>query len=123
MPQIDVLIGGQTYEVICDEGRESHVREMAHHIDRHIKSLPVAPEPVSPAQRLMMAGLVVADELSEALYRVETLEQDIESLRQAQRREHEQEVNAHKDKIQAFAQTLEKAGERLESVAARLGDL
>ena len=67
MPKVDVSINGRSYAVACDEGQQDRVRELAGMVDSRVKQL-VGPGPVGgigETQILVLAGLMLADELSE----------------------------------------------------------
>ena len=67
MPKVDVSINGRSYAVACDEGQQNRVRELAGMVDSRVKQL-VGPGPVGgigETQILVLAGLMLADELSE----------------------------------------------------------
>ena len=67
MPKVDVSINGRSYPVACDEGQQGRVRELAGMVDSRVKQL-VGPGPVGgigETQILVLAGLMLADELSE----------------------------------------------------------
>ena len=67
MPKVDVSINGRSYAVACDEGQQNRVRELAGMVDSRVKQL-IGPGPVGgvgETQILVLAGLMLADELSE----------------------------------------------------------
>ena len=67
MPKVDVSINGRSYAVACDDGQQDRVRELAGMVDSRVKQL-VGPGPVGgigETQILVLAGLMLADELSE----------------------------------------------------------
>lgn len=67
MPKVDVSINGRSYAVACDEGQQGRVRELAGMVDSRVKQL-IGPGPVGgvgETQILVLAGLMLADELTE----------------------------------------------------------
>ena len=67
MPKVDISINGRLYAVACDDGQEGRVRELAGMVDSRVKQL-TGPGPVGgvgETQILVLAGLMLADELSE----------------------------------------------------------
>ena len=67
MPKVDVSINGRSYAVACDEGQQDRVRELAGMVDSRVKQL-IGPGPVGgigETQILVLAGLMLADELTE----------------------------------------------------------
>jgi cell division protein ZapA len=66
---------------------------------------------------LVMAGLMVADRLSEAIRRIEALEEQVDGLREA-RNAAQAETKAVEDQ---FTGRLEAASKRLEMLAREMG--
>ena len=67
MAKVDISINGRLYAVACDEGQQDRVRELAEMVDSRVKQL-TGPGPVGgvgETQILVLAGLMLADELSE----------------------------------------------------------
>ena len=67
MPKIDISINGRLYAVACDDGQENRVRELAGMVESRVRQL-AGPGPVGgvgETQILVLAGLMLADELSE----------------------------------------------------------
>jgi cell division protein ZapA len=67
LPKVDVSINGRSYAVACDEGQQDRVRELAGMVDSRVKQL-IGPGPVGgvgETQILVLAGLMLADELTE----------------------------------------------------------
>jgi cell division protein ZapA len=67
VPKVDISINGRLYAVACDDGQENRVRELADMVDSRVKQL-TGPGPVGgvgETQILVLAGLMLADELSE----------------------------------------------------------
>ncbi len=80
MPEIEVQVNGRAYRLACEDGEEEHLLQLVEHINTHAKALAKSGTRVGDAQLLLMAGLMVGDELSEALDRIEEMES---STRQA----------------------------------------
>ena len=67
MPKVDISINGRLYPVACDEGQEGRVRDLADMLDQRVRAL-AGPAPVGvvgETQILVLAGLMLADELTE----------------------------------------------------------
>jgi len=67
LPKVDISINGRSYAVACDDGQEGRVRELAGMVDSRVRQL-TGPGPVGgvgETQLLVLAGLMLADELSE----------------------------------------------------------
>lgn len=63
MGQVVVEIGGRGYTLSCRDGDESHLTELASGIAEKAESLTKSLGPMSEARLLLMAALMVADEL------------------------------------------------------------
>ena len=75
MAQIEVTINGHAYQVACDDGEEEHLLNLADYVDRKIGELAKTLGQVGEARLMLMAGRVIADELSETMDKLETIQQ------------------------------------------------
>jgi len=116
MPLVNVLVNGRAYTVACDEGEEGHVRELGQFVDKRVRELSGSVGQVGDARLLLMASLVVADELSEALAKLQERENELAALKSAAASAKESREKG--EEIAAGA--LEGAALRLEAIAARL---
>lgn len=66
MPQVTVKVNGREYDLTCGDGEEAHLLELAQYVDAKINAVRGSGTNVSDAQLLLMAGIVIADELSDA---------------------------------------------------------
>ena len=66
MAQVEVTINGRDYRVACDDGQEAHLTQLAQYVDRRVSELVAAVGQVGEARLLVMASLLIADELLEA---------------------------------------------------------
>jgi cell division protein ZapA len=67
LAKVDISINGRVYAVACDEGQEDRVRELAEMVDARVRQLTGAVPVGSFGEThiLVLAGLMLADELSE----------------------------------------------------------
>jgi cell division protein ZapA len=65
MAQVEVSINGRSYMVACGEGQEAHVARLGRYIDQKVQTLVKVVGQVGDARLLLMASLLVADELNE----------------------------------------------------------
>lgn len=100
MPEVTVRINGRSYELACGEGEEGHLQEMAAYVDAKIASIRDASGGRSDGQLLVLASILIADELSDERKRI-----------------NESELAADLANQVSF---LESASVRLEALAARL---
>jgi cell division protein ZapA len=106
MPTIEVLVNGRRHAVQCGAGEEARVRQLASYVDRRIADLARGQTQVGDARLLLMASLVVADELSDAFDEIKRLRASVEEQGGGGERE--------------AAAALEQAAQRIEAIAADL---
>ena len=61
MPQIEIEIGGRSFEVACQEGEEHYLRAAAAMLDEEASVLASQIGRIPEARMLLMAGLMLAD--------------------------------------------------------------
>lgn len=66
MAQIKIKINGRTYEIACDDGQEEHVARLGRYLDTKVGELASQVGQVGDTRLLVMASLMITDELSEA---------------------------------------------------------
>lgn len=112
MPQITVQVNDRPYTMVCDEGEQDHISELAEFLDREVIELKGKFGQVGDSRLLMMAGIVVADKLSEALNQIETLREEVQGLR-----------DARAVAVERSKSSDDTIAEKLEAVAGRIEDL
>ena len=65
MAQVTVTINDRDYEIACDDGQENHLIKLSQFVDKRLRKLTDAIGQVGDARLLVMASLLLADELSE----------------------------------------------------------
>ncbi len=100
MPVVKVSVNGQDYQVVCEEGQEAHLGNMADYVDKRVAQLAEDVGQVGEARLILMASLMIADELSDAI-------DEMDGLRSGTGAE---DASA----------TYEHLASRIESIAARL---
>ena len=61
MPQVEILIGGRSFEVACQDGEESYLIAAAGMLDAEATALSEQIGRVPEARMLLMSGLMLAD--------------------------------------------------------------
>jgi cell division protein ZapA len=74
MPQVTLRINGYAYTVGCRDGEEQHLVAMAAELDRRIESVKLGAGQSGESRMLVMAGLLLADELHEMRQRLTAAE-------------------------------------------------
>ena len=116
MAQVIVQVNDRPYTMQCPDGEEEHLRDLARLLDAEVQRIKRSVGSVGDIRILVMSGLMVADRLSEAIKRVEELEEQIRSLRESRNLAQQQT----KDVEQRFVDRLDKSSERLEAIARDL---
>jgi cell division protein ZapA len=115
MAQVTVLVNGRNYTLACEDGEEEHLTALATFIDSRVAELGRSVGQVGDARLMLMASLVVADELAVANERIEELEQEIEQIKLGN------PVGSRGlSSEDAFAEIIDSAAQRIEDIAARL---
>ena len=110
MAQISVRINGRAYPIVCDDGQEAHLAKLAEFVDKRIEQLAAAVGRSDDARLLVMASLMVADELLDARTELQT----------ARAEAGESPAMAAAAAEDAVARRIERVAERIEVLAERL---
>ncbi len=113
MGQVVVEVNGRPYTMNCSDGEEEHLIELAQLLDSEVTTIKGGVGQVGDIRLLLMAGLVVADRLSEALRKIEDLQDEVGALRDA-RSGIEKQGAAQEDQV---AERIESAARRLDALA------
>ena len=65
MASVELEVGGRKYALACREGEEAHLRSVAAMVDRKIREATSALGSLGEARQLLLASLLLADELKE----------------------------------------------------------
>lgn len=122
MAQVTVNVNNQAYTLACDDGEEGHLTELAKQIDARIADVKRDVKLAGEPQLLLMAGLLLADELELANERIQELEEAMAGVKgEFLDAEHEPPPSPRNgtdaDRLTGL---LEKAARRMEDIAARL---
>ncbi len=117
MAHVIVQVNGRPYTMQCPEGEEDHLNELAELLDSEVQRVKQSVGNVGDIRMLVMAGLMVADRLSEAIRRIEALEEQVDGLRESKNAA-QAETKAVEDQ---FGGRLEAASKRLEMLAREMG--
>lgn len=108
MAQVSVTINGRKYQIACEDGQEAHLARLAAYVDRRINELVASVGQIGDSQLLVMASLLIADELSDAYAEVETL------------RAGDRLASARVDAEETLGAAIDSLAARIEDVAARM---
>lgn len=116
MPLVEVVVNGREYQVGCDNGQEDRLRELAQMLDKRVQVLTSSVGQVGDARLLLMAGLVLTDELSGAMAKSAEREKEVASLKAKLANGTESFEKAES----GIGELLEQAAVRIETIAARI---
>jgi cell division protein ZapA len=74
MPTVEITVNGRRHMVQCGEGEEARVKRLASYVDRKITDLARGQGQLGDTRLLLMASLLVADELSDAFDEIKKLQ-------------------------------------------------
>jgi len=66
MGQLNVTINGRPFAVTCDDGQEARTRRLGQYVDAKVAEFVGSFGQVGEARLLLLAALVIADELADA---------------------------------------------------------
>ncbi len=105
MAQINVTVGGHSYALACRDGEEERLKALAGHINSKTETLRGALGQVSEPRMLLMAALLVTDELFELRDRTVKSQIDAPATAEAATAA----LAAAADRVEAMIANLEKA--------------
>lgn len=86
MARVELTIRGRRHDLICDDGQEEHLRHLAAQLDRRLASLTEQAGNLPEVRLLVMASLMLVDELEDADRRKPPPSGLVDDLDQAARR-------------------------------------
>lgn len=116
MPLVNVMVNSRAYTIACDDGEEDHLRELAAHVDAKVKELLTSVGQVGDQRLLLMAAVLITDELFEARAR-----QDAHAKKAGDLANAHEEISGKLDQSETMArESLESAAKRIETLTAKL---
>jgi cell division protein ZapA len=73
MAQVTVKINGYAYTVGCENGQEQHLLDMSREVENRIDSIKALGGPTGEGRMLVLAALLMADELHDMAIELATL--------------------------------------------------
>ena len=116
MPQVVVTINTRSYAVACGDVEEGHLMRLAAVVDERVSSLAREVGQVGDARLLLMAALLMADDLEQAESKANEAEAELMGVRQAQM-DSQGKISETEAKAAAW---LERLAQRVETIAARV---
>lgn len=116
MPEVNIQIGGRTFEVSCQAGEESYLQAAAAMLNEEAQVLSDQIGRMPEGRMLLMSGLLLADRTAAHEDRIKELEAELETLRSQPKPEPERiEVPVVPDSI---TETLADLAAQAEALAA-----
>ena len=106
MAIVTVTVNGHDYQVACDDGQEEHLTGLAEFVNKRVSKLTKTMGQVGEARLILMASLLIADEVSDYVDEVEALREELDL--------------AADEASEAAGSAVERMADRIESIAARL---
>ncbi len=119
MGQVSVTLNGRTYKLECGEGEEAHLIELADYLGTHVDTMRRKFGQVGDDRLILMASLVVADELWELKRQMQELKSTLAEVRRDRSVADESAKHLQAD----IAARIGSAAERIEMLNDRLGEL
>ena len=116
MPEVNIQIGGRTFEVSCQAGEDSYLQSAAAMLNEEAQVLSDQIGRMPEGRMLLMSGLLLADRTAAHEDRIKELEAELETLRSQPKPEPERiEVPVVPDSI---TETLADLAAQAEALAA-----
>lgn len=119
MGQVSVTLNGRTYRLECGEGEETHLIALAEYLGSHVDTMRRKFGQVGDDRLILMASLVVTDELWELRRQM----QELKSTLAEARRDRSVADESTKHLQAELSARVSSAADRLEMLNDRLGDL
>jgi cell division protein ZapA len=116
MPTVNATIAGRQFRLACEDGQEEHLQMLARDMDARIEGLRKQFGEIGDTRLTVMAALMVADELSEAVRNMRRMEEELNGLRDARVVASDRAKAASDAVVGAF----NSAAERLEGITKKL---
>jgi len=118
MAKVTVSVNGRAFTIGCEEGQQAYLRELAGKIDAHVRQLAEQAGQIGDLRLLLMAALIMTDELEEAKGETKGLR---EQLTDQKGLTSQADARRRADRAKA-AELIAAAASRLEELATARGD-
>ncbi len=117
MGQVSVTLNGRTYRLECGEGEENHLIALAEYLGSHVDTMKRKFGQVGDDRLILMASLLVTDELWELRRQMQELKASLAEVR----RDRSVADDSVKSVQSDLAQRVSAAADRLEMLHQRFG--
>ena len=108
MAQLTIKINGYAYTVGCDDGQEGHLMQMASEVESRIDSIKALGGQSGESRLLVLAALLMADELHDTRATLTNLQHELARLPQAEA-DARRRLARLADRAEEIAQGLEQS--------------
>jgi cell division protein ZapA len=118
MGQVSVTLNGRTYRLECGEGEETHLIALAEYLGSHVDTMKRKFGQVGDDRLILMASLLVTDELWELRRQMQELKSSLAEARRDRSISDQSSKSVQSDlaqKVSAVADRLERLNERFGS--------
>jgi cell division protein ZapA len=116
MSQVSVTINGRQYRMACEDGQEDHLMTLARTLDERVTRLRGQFGQIGDSRLIVMAALMMADDVLEIEQRMKRLEQDLASVQDAR----VAAADTTRMTQAAIVAAFNSAAERIEGIARKL---
>ena len=116
MPTVNVSINGKNYRMACDEGQEEHLENLGQKFDQYVNHLKGSFGDIGDQRLVVMAGVMVTDEMLELKKTVSKLENQMEDLQSNSALRSREK----KDGDDELAENLNSLAGKIEALGAKL---
>jgi len=117
MGQVSVTLNGRTYRLECGEGEESHLIALAEYLGSHVDTMKRKFGQVGDDRLILMASLLVTDELWELRRQMQELKSSLAEVRRDRSVADESVKSVNSD----LAQRVNSVADRVERLNQRFG--
>jgi cell division protein ZapA len=118
MGQVSVTLNGRTYRLECGEGEEAHLIQLAEYLGTHVETMKFKFGQVGDDRLILMAGLMITDDLWEARRQLDEMKSAMAELRRDRSAADETAKAVRLD----LTDVIGAAADRIEMLHRRLAD-
>ncbi|MCB2054984.1 MAG: cell division protein ZapA [Geminicoccaceae bacterium] len=104
---LDISINGKRHSVQCGDGEEVRLKRLAQYVDARLRELAAQHGPLGDARLLVLASLLIADELDDALAEIKRLHGRDPAELEAFELDHARAIERIAERIEQLAEGLE----------------
>ncbi len=116
MGQVSITLNGRTYRLECGDGEEEHLIALAEYFGTHVETMKFKFGQVGDDRLILMAGLMVADELWELKRQLDEMKTGMAELRRDRSAADESAKTVRLD----VAETIASVADRIDMLNRRM---